>query len=262
MRLLGFVAGLLPALCGAAYADSPAPEPAPAAPASIQFESGGDWSNLTNNYGEWHSVYATGEWKKGQRDIYGAATLATRNGITDPIYSAGASFPASSRSFVEFDANFSPTHIYAPIGTVAGVLDSRLAKGWGFQLGEAHRTYPALASDVGSLGVDRYFGHYRANYVFSVVGLSNVDGLSVNQRLGLTRYYGRDDENRTGLVVYGGRDVENVNGTPAVYPIFGLDLSGRHWFDAHYGLSYEIYSYRQGNLYHRSGMQVGLRYRS
>src|SRR5262249_41296712 len=157
---------------------------------SIQLEGGYNWSNLTNNFGEWHSVYATADVQKGQHDIYGTATLATRNGVTDPIYAAGASFPSSSHSFFAIDADFSPTHIYAPTGTLALSLDNRLQHGWGFQLAEAHRAYPTLASDVPSVGIDRYFGHFRANYVFSLVGLSNVDGLAVNQRLGLTRYYG------------------------------------------------------------------------
>jgi YaiO family outer membrane protein len=243
----------------AAPAPSPVPDPTPSP--CLYAEAGGSWGNLTNGYGEWHSLYAAGEWKAGRRADYASFTEATRNGVTDLIYFAGVVFPASRQTIFTLEGSFSSTHAFSPENTLYASLDHRLAQGWGYQLGAKHLTYPALQGDVESVGADRYFGHYRAAYQGSFVTLSNVAGLAVNNRLTLTRYYGRNDEHSTSLVVSSGRDVENVNGTVAVYPIFEVDLAGRYWVSKRFALAYDLFTLRQGALYHQNGFQIGLRER-
>ncbi len=262
MRVFGLVAALVIASVAVAPASTPTPTPAPTATPSIQVETGGSWANLTNGYGEWHSVHATGEWKAGRHGDYVTFTEATRNGVTDPIYLAGAVFPASKQTILSLEGSFSPTHTFSPASTLAASFDHRLARGWGYQLGASHVTYPSLEADIESLGADRYFGHYRAAYQVSLVTLSNVAGLAMNQKLTLARFYGPDDEHSTSLVVSAGRDVENVNGVVAVYPLYEIDLAGRYWLSRRVALVYDLFTLRQGALYHQTGLQVGIRERS
>jgi YaiO family outer membrane protein len=263
VRVAGLVAAFVIACVARAFASTPAPSPVPdpTPTPSLGIEAGGSWGNLTNGYGEWHSAYAAGEWKAGRRSDYATFTEATRNGVTDLVYFAGVAFPASSQTILTLEGSLSSTHRFSPENTFYASLDHRLAQGWGYQLGAKHLTYPALHGDIESIGADRYFGHYRAAYQGSFVTLSDVAGLAVNHRLTLTRYYGRDDEHSTSLVVSSGRDVEDVNGAVAVYPIFEVDLAGRHWVSRRFAVVYDLFTLRQGALYHQSGLQLGLRER-
>lgn len=257
MRIFGFVAVLLIASLGVASASAPVPEPT--ATPSFQVETGETSAHLTNGYGEWHSVYATGEWKVGRRASYVTFTEATRNGARDVIYLAGTVFPAAQRTSLSLEGSFSSTHAFSPMSGLSASVDHRLMQGWGYQLGVRHLTYPSLEADIESLGADRYFGNYHASYQVSLVSLSNVTGPAVNHRLTLTRYYGPDDKHFTSFVVSGGRDVENVNGLVAVYPLFEVHLAGRYWLGPRAAIIYDLFTLRQGVLYHQTGLQIGIR---
>jgi YaiO family outer membrane protein len=263
MKLLGLVAAFLVAGVTGVSAATLTPAPDPTATPILQFDTGASSASLTNGFGEWHSAYATAEWKAApRRDDYVTFTEATRNGVTDPIYLAGAVFPASSQTILSFEGSFSPTHTFSPESTLSASLDHRLTDGWGYQLGTRHVTYPALTADIESLGADRYFGHYHVAYTLSLVGLSNVTGPAVDHRLSFTRSYGREDESSTSFVVSSGRDVESVNSLVAVYPLFEVDLAGRQSLGHHISLGYDLFTLRQGSLYHQTGVQLDLRERN
>ena len=259
MRLAGaLVFALVVACASPVRADDPAPTPTP----QVQVEGGGTWQSLSNNYGNWHSLYAEGEFKQGRRSYYGTITSFSRNAVTDPQYLVGTYIPTAQTN-INLEANFSPTHQFEPANEFIGSLDHRLASGWGYFLAYDYRSYTSLDAGVGTLGVDRYFGHYHAAYGFQLVGLSNVDGLAVNQKFTFARYYGLDDQNSAGITLAIGQDIENVGlANPAIYHTVEIDLAGRHWFAPHLGITWDLFTVRQGQLYTRTGFQLGLRNRS
>jgi len=257
-KLLGPAIVALVALTTSAQASEPKPTPAPL----ITLELGTTQEHLTNGYGNWQSLYFFASDKFSPRRVaYGSVTTDRRFGSTDETYVAGFYIPPSPNTTLNVEFGYSPTHIVLPQSSLALSLDHRLASGWGYTLGAQHRGYTGTDVQIGSLLVDRYWGKYRAAYTITGAQLSSVAGTALSHGALLTRYYGTDQESSVTLSLDAGREVENVGSTVITSSVAGAALYGVHWFGLHWGVPWAVSIHRQGSLYTRSGVQIGVRAR-
>lgn len=261
-----FVLGVLTLFWGMvlpAHAQSNTPSPAPTFPPSTQIEIGGSAEHLGNGYSDWYSTYLFLLQKVSQRQsFYGWISSQARYGLTDPQYIFGFYTPLSSETILNVEASYSPTHRTLAQNEIAASLDHRLARGYGYQLGARRRTYQDLSADIAQLGVDHYYGNQRLAYTLSLSQLSNVPGLAATHSATFTHYYGGNADSSVSFNAAAGRDVENVGTRVAIYPTFQAGASGLHWYAQHAGFTWSAYLIRQGDLYTRRGIQIGLRYRT
>lgn len=258
MRLHAILAALLCVLAAPALAAEPTPSPTP----ESTYEIGGSNDSLSNGKGSWQSAYMSYVWHAdARRAIYGTLSSNTRFGNTDPQYTVGIYVPASANTILNVETSLSPTHVVLPSSTVLVSLEHRFALGWGYVLGADHRAYPGLDVVGESLLVDRYWGNFRAAYKISSVQLSNVPGSAFTHTALLAHTYGADGLSQVVLSLYIGRDAENVGPGVLVSAVSGASIGGTHWSARKWALVWSLETTRQGSLYSRSGVQIGIRRR-
>lgn len=228
--------------------------PAPA----LELEAGATHEQLSRGRADWQSVYLEGEHRFGERRVFYAALRQTeRFDQDDSDWLAGLYHPLAPRWTLNGEAGSSPTHRVLAKYTAALNLHRQLDAGWGLGFGGRHTAYASADTNSANFSVERYFGAYRAAYTFTTTRLAGASS-AAGHRLQLNRYYG--DRNTIGITVSAGDEVENVPpGGIVETAVEALALTGRHWLDRDWALSYELLRHEQGNLYRRQGLRLGLR---
>lgn len=258
MKLLGAAVALFFSLVGPALAADPQPSPTPV----TTLEAGASSDHLSNGSGEWNSTYFSYVRHSAPRSaVYGSLSSNVRFGQTDPQYTAGIYTPTSSNTILNLEASFSPTHAILPQNEISASLEHRLALGWGYSLGLDRRAYSSLDVRGESLLIDRYWHNFRAAYKLTGVQLSNVAGSSFTHTLLFTHAYSADGLSQITFSVNAGRDAESVGTGVLVSSVAGASLSGTQWFQPSWAVIWSIATTRQGTLYSRSGVQIGIRRR-
>jgi YaiO family outer membrane protein len=225
---------------------------------AIELEVGAARENLDQGMADWESAYVEAEHRfDDRRVVYGALRRTERFGLTDRDWLAGFYHPLNDVWTLNGETGASSTRRVLPERTVAVNLHRRLDGGWGLGLGGRRTEYVNADAIGGMLGVERYFGSYRAAYSFA---LTQVSGASAEpgHRVQLNRYYG--GRNNVGVALGRGREAENVPPRGVLTTdISSLALAGRHWLDRDWAVSYEAVLHDQGTVYRRQGLRLGLR---
>lgn len=262
MRALFHVLSLL-AFAGLTYAAASAePQPQPAATPFVWVDATASTSHLSNGSPEWHDTQITLGTRKGRTASYASVLTSNHFGRSDSGYLAGAYITPSVNTELSLELTFSPTHQVMPYTQTSISFDHRLANGWGYAVGYGNRVFPGLSVATASLGTDRYWRSLRAAYTVSLTTLSNVSGTSLSQNALLTHFYGADQRSSVTFTVNAGREAENVGGPVLVSTVTGATLRGTHWLGTSpTALTWSASLTRQGGLYARSEVQLGLRRR-
>lgn len=242
-----------------ALAAAPQPSPTPL----TTLEAGASSQGLSNRRGSWQSAYLSYERRLLPRKVLYATLIGDRRfGSGDQTYVAGFYLPPSVNTILNVELAYSPTHVNLPRERIGVSLDHRLDDGWGYSIGVQNRTYSAFSVQMGSFLVDRYWKSFRWAYTLTESRLSNVAGMSLSQAALLTHYYGADGASSLTIGLNAGREAENVgNGLVVVSAVTGARLGGIHWLDKRWGFIWSLSTVRQGSLYTRSGVQLGVRAR-
>ncbi|WP_445157334.1 YaiO family outer membrane beta-barrel protein [Halomonas sp. E14] len=196
--------------------------------------------------------------QRGEPTWYGALHRERRYGTWDEALLAGAAVPLGEAWVVQpevgrtFSADFlARWHADLRVQRVLG----------GGYVGSAslRRTrYAGSQVDRLALGMERYWGNWRGAYTLNVSDV-DVAGTPVGHAVALDYYYGE----RSSVGVRGalGREEEGLpGGEVATTDVASAALLGRHWFEENWALSWELGAIRQGDLYDRFGVQLGVRY--
>lgn len=253
------LAVLFSAVCaGGAAAATPQPAPTPLA----TLEAGGSSEQLSNGRGTWNNSYVTYVNRSAPRAAaYGMFSRETRFGKSDPQYLGGVYLPVSANTIFNLELTFSPTHQVLAHHDISISLDHRLARGFGYTLGTARRSYPGLAVQGESVLVDRYWGSQRAAYTLSSVQLSNTGRWSFTHSVSYAYYYGAQALSQITVALSAGRDAENVGPGVLLSSVTSARVGGTHWLGPGWALTWDAATTTQGNAYSRSGIQLGLRRR-
>ncbi|HEY5992992.1 MAG TPA: YaiO family outer membrane beta-barrel protein [Gallionellaceae bacterium] len=215
---------------------------------------------LSNNYASWDSLYLDGAHRFGQRhSIYGELRETRRFSLTDREISGGYYHPISESWTALVAASTSPEHHVLPQDSLFGQLQKAFDGGWDIQAGLRHTRYNLVSANLLVLTGERYWGNYRAAYTL-YQGRLQGSGTAPSHLLLISRYY--SDHSYFTLALSRGRQAESLGPGLGVLllDVRGASLSGRHWLNSAWGLSYEAVTEQQGNLYTRRGVLLGLRY--
>lgn len=240
----------------------PTPSPIPTATPLTTVELGGSSQQLTNGRGTWQNRYvATAFTSSTHHMSYFSYNYDQRFQSSDSTYTAGVYLPASAATTLNLEVGFSPTHQNLPQLHVLVSLEHRLRHGWGYILGVQQRSYTGADVQTDFVTIDRYWKSFRAAYSISASRLSTMPGVSAEQSALLTHYYGADQESSVTIAANAGREVDDLENGVHVSAVAGETLTGMHWSGPRYGFTWTLSTLRQGTLYTRSGVQLGVRTR-
>ena len=227
---------------------------------SDEAEVGSSHYTLSNGYANWDSVYLDAAHRFGERNsLYGELRESKRFNLADRDISAGYYHPLGETWTALVEGNASPDHNFLPKTSLFGQLQKAIDGGWDVQAGLRHTQYSQVSADLTVLTGERYWGNYRAAYTLYLGRLQGAG--TAPSHLGQLSYYYSDHSYLT-LALTKGRQAESLGPGLGVLllDVRGASLSGRHWLNSAWGLSYEVLTEHQGNLYARKGIRLGLRY--
>ena len=224
----------------------------------LQVELGASFEILSNG-NEWQSYFLliNRKFNSGQT-LYGSVSVVRRFDLTDQNLMIGLVQPLnkSKRWIATFEASGSPRHQVLPQVSFYGQLERNFGAGWIGRAGLSYRHYSADTVNIGIFGLERYFKQYRAAYTFYLANL-NGKGTSGSHLVQGNYYYG--ERNSIGLSAAFGKEIESVgHGVLIRTDVQELSVNGRQWMNQKWGFSYVLWWHRQGELYTRSGGQIGL----
>jgi len=251
---------------GDANKTSTSDQPKPVEP-ELQLELGASYDFLSKDRGDWQSYFLNfnKKFRSGQI-LYGSACVVSRFHETDPCLMIGLYQPLNkSRTWTAtIEGTVSPHHQVLPVISLYGQIEHNFGKGWLGHAGLRHSHYSSndvtLGKvtnnvNIGVFGVENYFKAYRVAYTLYVANLNG--GTAASHAFQGNYYYG--ERNSIGLGVAFGEEIESVgNGQLVKTPVQEVSMQGRHWMNQKWGLSYVAWWHRQGELYNRSGAQIGL----
>jgi YaiO family outer membrane protein len=221
-------------------------------------ELGGAYEFVNNDKSDWQTYYFSINHKFSTGQVlYGTASAVKRFQTTDPFLMVGFVQPItqSKRWIATLEAGFSPNHQILPITTFFGQVERLLGKGWIGRAGLRNNRYQSDTVNMGVFGAERYFKAYRGAYTLYVAHL-NGKGTALSHVFQGSYYYG--ERNSVGAGFAFGQEIESVPGGLVRTNVLDVSFTGRHWMTKKWGLSYVAVWHRQGDLYSRSGGQLGL----
>jgi len=234
---------------------TPEPKPSP----ELVLEFGGGYESLSNDKPDWQYYFFrfNRKFSSGQV-LYGEASIFHRFGATDPYFMVGFVQPLNkSKDWIgTLELAGSPTHDVVYTASFYGRVDRKLGRGWVANAALRHSHYTDDNVDIGIFGAEKYFKAYRAAYNLFVAHLHGK-GTSASHVFQGNYYYG--ERNSVGVGFAFGQEIESVgNGQFIRANVREVNLTGRHWFNKKWGLSYLALWHREGTFYDRSGAYLGL----
>lgn len=221
-------------------------------------EIGSSYEFVNQNRADWQMYYFSLNHKFSTGQVlYGTASAVRRFEVTDPNFMIGLFTPLnkSRRWMATFEAAGSPNHEILPTASLFGQLQRNFGKGWVGSAGIRHNRYPNDIVNMGVFGVEKYFSAYRGAYTLYVAHL-NGKGTAASHVFQGNYYYG--EHNSVGAGFAFGQEIESVPGGLIKTDVLDFSVTGRHWMNKKWGLSYVALWHRQGRFYTRSGGQIGV----
>ncbi len=223
-------------------------------------ELGFSHDDLDKGYNNWNSHYLDLSHRFGDRNlIYGEVRETERFNLHDREISGGYYMPLDATWTGLIEASASPDHNVLPQNSIFGQLQKSFQDGWDVQAGLRHSRYNLAPVDMTVLTGERYWSNFRASYALY---MAKLDGSgTASSHVGQLSYYYADRDFMT-LGFGTGRQIESLGpglGILTADVTSSLSLSGRHWIDPQWAISYEAISERLSNLYSRQGVRLGLR---
>jgi YaiO family outer membrane protein len=215
---------------------------------------------LDKGYADWDSLYLDGTHRFGERhSVHGKLRETNRYNLHDREISGGYYFPFGETWTWLVEGSMSPNHNVLPKNSLFGQLQKAFNGGWDVQAGLRRSQYNTASTRLVVLTGERYLGSYRAAYTF-YLGKPEGAGAAPSHMGQLSYYYAERSFLTIGLAK--GRQVENLGAGLGVLTtdVTSTSLSGVHWLNSGWGASYEAMAERQGDLYSRKGIRLGLRY--
>jgi len=215
--------------------------------------------NLTRGYSPWTESGLALEHRTGSRQFLGARWRETeRFDARDREAGLAMYQPLVSGWAASFDLAASDTHRVLARRALLGQIEKQLGAGWGVQLGLKRSEFATEYADLRILTAERYFGDHRIAYTF-YSGRLEQGGSAPSHRVQWSYYFA--DRSSAGISAASGREIESVGpGTLVSTDVRNLTLFARYGFHRNWALSADASSHRQGDLYRRHGIRLGLRY--
>ena len=241
---------------------TPTEKPAPVnAESSTEVEFVYSEERLTNGYGDWRSAGLDVVHKFDRRKVlYASYRELERFRKRDRKAMIGFYQPLNEKWTLLLEAHASPTHKVVPKWSTLAQIERSFKKGLILKSGFRRTSYNTTSANIVNAEVEKYFGNNRAAYSFHINNLKGA-GTSPSHRIQYTRYYG-SRINLIGASYSFGKELESLGDLGTLQSrIKNLSVSGRHWVKRKWAINYGVTVHQQGDLYIRSGLRFGVRYK-
>ena len=226
--------------------------------ASTQAELGVTHESLSGGRADWRSVYVEILRRQPDRTSFSALVRRTsRFDQTDSEVGLGASTIPAPQWTVAVDGTFSDTYRVLPHGSLGVSVGRSFEHGFALGVGLKRSEYRLEDTWLASATGERYWDNFRAALTLYGARL-NEGGTAGSQRVAFDVFYA--DRSRAGLSLARGRELEaNGSGGVIVSKVRAGAVTGTHWMNQQWAVSWEVGWHEQGDLYRRTGIRVGLR---
>ena len=233
---------------------------APGFEPTSDYELGYSFDSLDNDFDNWQSVYFEASHTLAPRKAYYVVVEATdRFSEREAEIMAGTYLPLDEDWTLLLQGSVAPGADVLPQWSAWAELQRSLGGGWGLRSGFRHAEYSDSRYELLNLGAERYWGNWQAAYTLYIGWPEGAD-TSVSHLARLDRYYG--ERNHIGVMAGVGEESESVGQDRLLTSnTRTLGLGGRHWMNPDWALSWDLMWHRQGSVYNRGGIRVGLRRR-
>jgi len=212
---------------------------------------------LSNNLPPWRETTVQYTQQAGSENFLGAGiTRTSRFDINDWQVNALYSTKLSSTLGASLDVNASPTHRVLAQYALDGQLHYEFHPSWLAHVGLKTSSYNDATVNQLLLGFEHYFSAFSIS-----LGLRPIRAFGRTVYSGEARgnfYY--NDHNSVGLLVASGREATPIGANVALIDVRAVAIIGQHWLNRNWALTYALNHTRQGALYTRRGVDVGIQY--
>ncbi|MYN05144.1 YaiO family outer membrane beta-barrel protein [Pseudoduganella sp. DS3] len=249
----GVVAGPAALSALAALALLAGAAPARAAETTVGISHGID--KLTGPRADWHETALTLRHQLAPRSGFGlGATRIERFGIHETQFSANADLPLSERLTASIDGTASGDHQILARHALGATLQYEFAKGWLVHGGGRSSSYNDAHVNQSLLMLERYVGNY--SFAGAWRAARALGATAHSGELRANYYYG--ERSAVGLSLAAGKEAANIGGVTRLGSVRSAALTGRHWLDQRWAVTYALGHTRQGDFYTRNGINLGL----
>jgi YaiO family outer membrane protein len=218
------------------------------------------------NVGREHLSNGTPDWKEtaidlkrdlGPRHVVDVSLVETeRFGLSDTQFNALYAFPLGDKLTATVDGNLSGTHRVLAENTIGGSLQYEFAPAWLVHGGARSIGYNDVRVNQGLLMLE----HYLSNFSWLAAWRpSRAFGTTANAfELRGSYYYG--DKSSITLLLADGKEAAAIGTDVTLTSVHAIALIGHHWFNSNWALNYSLGHTRQGDLYTRDGVSLGVQY--
>ncbi|MCK9394412.1 MAG: YaiO family outer membrane beta-barrel protein [Methylobacter sp.] len=221
---------------------------------------GGSYEKLDRQYDSWNSAYLGASHRFGdRRNLYGRATQVDRFALQDASVMAGFTLPVSERWTFGLETDESPTNLFLPRWSLLGSAHYKMDYGFGALFSFRHISYRAENNEIGTVGLERYWGNWRLAYTLYVSQLEAASAATFSHLGTAAYYYG--DHDYIGVSISNGQEVVRLDPSRlANADTESYSLQGQHWLTPAWAVVYDVSLNLQGTSYTRRGAVFGLRY--
>ncbi|NEX60343.1 YaiO family outer membrane beta-barrel protein [Noviherbaspirillum galbum] len=218
---------------------------------------------LSNGSPDWRETQIQFNHRLAPRHLFGMSIGQTeRFGLRDSQLGANYVLPLRPDLTVSVEGGASGTHRVLPRHVLGAGAQWEFAPAWLLHAGARESAYEDVHVNQGMLMLERYAGNASASLAWRPARALGTTAHAFEARGNY--YYG--ERSAIGLILAAGEEAANVAGaapgTAAVVitRVKAAALTGHHWLDRRWAVNYGISRTRQGDLYSRNGINLGLQY--
>lgn len=212
---------------------------------------------LSNGSPDWNDTQLQFNHRFAPRHVGGVTLARTeRFGLRDTQLGLSYVRPLQKDWTLALEASASGTHRVLPRHAFGAAVQVEFAPAWLLHGGLKTTSYDAVTVNQGMLMLERYAGSMSASLAWRPARAYGTTAHAWEARA--SYYYG--ERSSAGLILASGKEAASIGPTVAITSVDAIALVGRHWFNRHWGINGGFSRTRQGDLYSRNGINLGLQY--
>ncbi len=229
----------------------------------LAFEAAQTVENLSAGLSDWRNTELSALWRgPAGGSANGTLRRTERFDLADRQAEAGAALPLAPFWRAEAEVAASDTHRVLPQWQWRGRVWREGVAGWNLALGAGRTLYRNPGLTQGNATAQAQAEHYLGPWRFAWTGAATrLDGGGVSSaQVWRLDWYASDALSIGGLLAFG-RELENLPGRGVVSSsVRGAALKASYAWAPNWSISGEAAGHRQGALYERYGLRIGVRY--
>lgn len=212
---------------------------------------------LSNNSPDWHEHTLQLQHKFEKRHVAGLELSdIERFGMRDSRLGISYTQPLNGQLTATVDAALSPTHRTIAKNALGAALQIEFAPAWLLHLGGRTTRYAAATVNQAIFGLEHYFTDF--SWAATLRPARAFGETAVSGDIRGSYYYG--DRSSISLIAAAGDEATSIGNRVTLAQVQTIALTGRHWLDRRWAVTYGANHTRHGGFYTRSGINLGLQY--